>query len=32
VSADRHTEVVVSCNRDDGDPDGLVDQLKAIWF
>ena len=32
VSADRHTEVVVSCNRDDGDPDALVDQLKAIWF
>ena len=32
VSPDRHTEVVVSCNRDDGDPDELVDQLKAIWF
>lgn len=32
VSADRHTEVVVSCNRDDADPDALTDELKAIWF
>lgn len=32
VSADRHTEVVASCNRDDGDPDALVEQLKAIWY
>lgn len=32
VSADRHAEVVATCNRDDGDPDGLVDSLKKIWF
>jgi len=32
VSQDRHTEVVVSCNRDDGDEEGLTDQLKEIWF
>jgi len=32
ISPDRHTSVVVACNRDDADEDAVVDRLRTIWF